>query len=159
MANQEYLNNIQWGKIIAKAWAEPDFRDQLEQDPTSTIKAFAMAEFGVEVSRVMLVPPAPTDLFAESLSTIGGALMTGCGCATASAGGQSAAQMTGCGCATASAGGQSAAQMTGCGCATASAGGQSAAQMTGCGCATASAGGQSAAQMTGCGCATASASQ
>jgi hypothetical protein len=40
VADQYELTNADWGKIHAKAWREPAFRELLETDPTTAIKQY-----------------------------------------------------------------------------------------------------------------------
>ena len=70
MENQNYLTPAQFGQIMARAWLDADFREELESDPTSTIKGFALSELGIEVSKLFQVPYAPDDLDRDSLEAI-----------------------------------------------------------------------------------------
>ena len=131
MTKQPYLSRVQWGALVARAWADAGFREQLEKDPTATIRAHA-EQLGIGLERVFQLPPAPVDLSAEALSSSETTLpspATATGCGTP----QSMATATGCGTA------QSMATATGCGTA------QSMATATGCGTA------PTLATATGCG--------
>ncbi|WP_437735082.1 hypothetical protein [Sorangium sp. So ce1335] len=70
MTNQRYPNSVQWGFIIAKAWAEAEFKDQLETDPVRTIKQYMMEQFKVNVERVFQVPPIPENLNIEVMKSM-----------------------------------------------------------------------------------------
>ena len=85
MTKQTYLNRVQWGALVAKAWADPGFRDQLEKDPTGAIRAHA-EQLGVGLEKIFHLPPAPGDLTAEALGSADGAatsLATATGSGTA----------------------------------------------------------------------------
>lgn len=72
MIKKTYLSRADWARLIVKAWAEPSFKDELEQDPTAAIKAYAKDELGIEVERPLQIPPAPADLIEEGLDPLGG---------------------------------------------------------------------------------------
>jgi hypothetical protein len=134
----DQFDDVQWGKVLAEAWIDPDFKSRLESDPNAALREFARREFGLELQGSMdafTIPDAPAGMGGEFLSAGAGAAGTITG--SASAGGN--AQATICG--SASAGGN--AQATICG--SASAGGN--AQATICG--SASAGGNARATITG----------
>jgi hypothetical protein len=136
------FDDVQWGKVLAEAWIDPDFKMRLEANPSEVLREFALREFGLEIDcnlDALTIPDPPAGMFGEQLSGSAGA--AGTATATATAGGNASA--TACG--TATAGGHASA--TACG--TATAGGNASA--TACG--TATAGGHASA--TACGTATA----
>jgi hypothetical protein len=57
------LTNADWGKIHKKAWKEPDFRTQLEQDPTAAIKLYLShklhRDMTLETIKIVKLRPAP----------------------------------------------------------------------------------------------------
>jgi hypothetical protein len=71
MAKQTYLNQMQWGVVLSEAWANNEFRQKLEQDPTTTIKKYAKERMGVELEHVFQLPPPPADLGVEALRSAG----------------------------------------------------------------------------------------
>jgi hypothetical protein len=134
----DQFDDVQWGKVFAEAWINPDFKARLESDPNATLREFARREFGLEVDSFpdsLMIPDAPAGMGGEHLSAAAGAAGTITGSATAAGN----AQATICG--SASAGGN--AQATICG--SASAGGNAQATITG----SASAGGNAQATITG----------
>jgi hypothetical protein len=59
------LTNTDWGKIHAKAWKEPAFREKLETDPTAAIKEYVNATHpGVAQIKIKMVKlrAAPADV-------------------------------------------------------------------------------------------------
>ena len=56
-----YPTGEDWGKIHAKAWLDPKFRQLLETDPTQAIKDYG-AEVGKTFDRIVIVRPPPTDI-------------------------------------------------------------------------------------------------
>jgi hypothetical protein len=55
------LTNLDWGKIHAKAWREPDFRTLLETNPTEAIRTYERLEKerGRRLNLKVLVKVAP----------------------------------------------------------------------------------------------------
>jgi hypothetical protein len=134
----DQFDDVQWGKVFAEAWINPDFKARLESDPNATLREFARREFGLEVDSFpdsLTIPDAPAGMGGEHLSAAAGAAGTITGSATAAGN----AQATICG--SASAGGNAQATITG----SASAGGNAQATITG----SASAGGNAQATITG----------
>jgi hypothetical protein len=120
----DQLDDVQWGKMLAEAWINPDFKNQLESDPSGTIRDYARKEFGIEIEcdlDALTLPEPPGGMEGEHLSMAAGAAGTVTGCA--SAGGNVQASVTG----SASAGGNVQASVTG----SASAGGNVQASVTG----------------------------
>ena len=78
--NQEDKNK-QMGQLIAKCWADEDFKAKLLADPAAILKAEG-AEFpeGVTIKAVentdkvthLVIPAAPTDLSDEDLDKVAG---------------------------------------------------------------------------------------
>ncbi|HVK71405.1 MAG TPA: hypothetical protein VM694_43430 [Polyangium sp.] len=90
MKKQHTLDSVQWGFLVAHAWAEASFRQQLEQNPSGTIRTFAKQQFGLEIDHDVALPLdlplPPADLAIEALTLgmgLGPAPATGCGCGTA----------------------------------------------------------------------------
>jgi len=84
MHNQ--LDEIQMAKLVAEAWINPDFKASLQRDPSSTVRDFARAQFGIEIDPEIDsfdLPDAPTDMFAEELSSNGSVSGTATCCGTA----------------------------------------------------------------------------
>jgi hypothetical protein len=50
-----------WGKIHAKAWSDPKFRQLLESDPTKAVKAYAK-EAGKNFDKLVTVSKPPADV-------------------------------------------------------------------------------------------------
>ena len=100
VAERERTQEKAWGLIVARAWADPDFKDRLKMDPEAVL-----AEHGLEVEpgleilvvedtdrvRHFVLPPSPGgDLSEEELSPVAGTDsfsgicgrcgMCGCGC-------------------------------------------------------------------------------
>ena len=126
----EQFDDVQWGKVVAQAWIDPDFKRRLEANPNEVLRQFARREFGLEIDcslDSLTIPEPPAGMFGERLSGAAGA--AGTATATATAGGNVSATATG----TATAGGNA----SGTVCATATAGGNA----SGTVCATATAGG------------------
>jgi hypothetical protein len=120
----DQFDDVQWGKVFAEAWINPDFKARLESDPNATLREFARREFGLEVDSFpdsLMIPDAPAGMGGEHLSAAAGAAGTITGSATAAGN----AQATICG--SASAGGNAQATITG----SASAGGNAQATITG----------------------------
>lgn len=67
---QEFLSDAQFGRLVARAWQDADFKRRLESDPTGTIKTFAREELGIEVEYPLYLPPRPSDLTDERLSAV-----------------------------------------------------------------------------------------
>ena len=121
----DQFDDVQWGKVLAEAWIDPDFKARLESDPNATLREYALRHFGVELDcnvDSLTIPDAPAGMGGEHLSAAAGAAGTITGCATAA--GNAQATITGC----ASAGGNAQATITGC----ASAGGNAQGTITGC---------------------------
>ena len=68
---QEFLTDVQFGRLVARAWQDDDFRKKLEADPTATIQAFAREVLGIEVEYPIYMPPRPADLTARLQARIG----------------------------------------------------------------------------------------
>lgn len=71
--SREYLSNIQWGRIIAKAWLDEDFKEKLESDPRSAID-YAVRHYeefsDFRYNRIFEVDPPPSPLDGYSTETI-----------------------------------------------------------------------------------------
>lgn len=67
---QEELTDDQFYKMVAKAWLDEEFRTSLQRDPTTTVKAFALEEFNVDLEKVILIPGRPSDLSEEHLQSV-----------------------------------------------------------------------------------------
>ena len=52
------LTNKDWGKIHAKAWLDPEFRNLLETDPTKAIKQYGK-EVGKTFDKIVKVRAPP----------------------------------------------------------------------------------------------------
>lgn len=121
----DQLDDVQWGKLLAEAWIDPEFKARLEHDPGAAIRSFASREFGLELDGdfdSLTIPDPPMGMEGEHLSGSAGAAGTITGCA--SAGGDVQGTISGC----ASAGGNVQGTITGC----ASAGGDVQGTITGC---------------------------
>ena len=55
-----------WGKIHAKAWRDPYFRELLEQDPKAAIELYAKVE-GKKFSQVVKLGPKPSGVDDDKL--------------------------------------------------------------------------------------------
>lgn len=103
MAKQTYLNQMQWGIVLSEAWANNEFRQELEQDPTATIKKYAKDRMGVDLEHVFQLPQPPADLCVEALRSAGPSGSHGtapgsvCGSGTAANIGQGTAPGSVCG--------------------------------------------------------------
>lgn len=114
MHNQ--LDEIQWAKVVAEAWINPDFKASLQRDAGATVRDFARAQFGIDIDPEIDsfdLPEAPTDMFGEELSSRGSA--SGTFCCSATAGGDASGTF----CCSATAGGN----VSGTFCCSATAGG------------------------------------
>src|SRR5262245_57281962 len=106
----EQFDDVQWGKVLAEAWIDPDFKLRLEANPNEVLREFARREFGLEIEcslDSLEIPNPPTGMFGELLSGMGGAAGTATG--TATAGGNVSGTATG----TATAGGNVSGTATG----------------------------------------------
>lgn len=66
--NGKHLDGYQWGRIMAKAWSDPDFKKRVEADPTTTIREFLGDEAkGVNIFHI---PPKPPDVDDNQLNDI-----------------------------------------------------------------------------------------
>lgn len=88
MTVQEIGREKQWSRIVAKAWADDNFRSRLLSDP-----AAVLAENGVELPsgtqvrvledtdavRHFTLPPPPTDELTDEDLTLSGVADCGCG--------------------------------------------------------------------------------
>jgi hypothetical protein len=52
------LTNDDWSKLHAKAWRDPKFREQLETDPTTAIRAYGK-EVGKTFDKILKLAPRP----------------------------------------------------------------------------------------------------
>jgi len=87
--NQEEQNK-QMGQLIAKCWADEDFKAKLLADPAAVLSAEgAEVPEGVTIKAVentdtvfhLVIPAAPSDLSDEDLDAVSGGLYEGCnGC-------------------------------------------------------------------------------
>ena len=50
----DHINDEEWGRMVAHAWINPEFKSLLESDP-----AAAARKFGIEKPVVFQVPPRP----------------------------------------------------------------------------------------------------
>ncbi len=63
-----YLSGYDWGRIMAKAWRDPDFKKRVEADPTTTIREFLGEKYkGVNIFNI---PPKPADVDEGQLEDI-----------------------------------------------------------------------------------------
>ena len=78
--NQEEQNK-QMGQLIAKCWADEDFKAKLLADPAGTLKAEGVEVLeGVTIKAVentdevfhLVIPAAPTDLSDDDLDNVAG---------------------------------------------------------------------------------------
>jgi len=85
--NQEEQNK-QMGQLIAKCWADEDFKAKLLADPAATLKAEGVElPEGLTIKAVentdkvfhLVIPATPTELSEEDLDNVAGGQ---CGCAT-----------------------------------------------------------------------------
>jgi hypothetical protein len=58
--------NKDWGRIHAKAWRDPEFRNLLEQDPKKAIAQYGK-QIGKTFDQVVKVRPRPRGVAAEEL--------------------------------------------------------------------------------------------
>jgi hypothetical protein len=55
------ISNEEWGKIYAKAWRDPKFRELLEQDPTAAIRQYGH-EIRKTFTKIVKIEAPPYDL-------------------------------------------------------------------------------------------------
>jgi hypothetical protein len=67
MARQ--ITASEWGRIIAHAWIDPTFADELSTDPAKAAKSFLGLDVNAQV-RVFEVPAKPADLSQPQLEDI-----------------------------------------------------------------------------------------
>jgi hypothetical protein len=119
----EQFDDVQWGKVLAEAWIDPDFKLRLEANPSEVLREFALREFGLEIDcslDTLTIPEPPAGMFGERLSGAGGAAgtatATATACsqvsATASATATSGGNVSATACATATSGGNVSATAT-----------------------------------------------
>ncbi len=94
MSEQQRIQDKQWSRIVAKAWADDTFKDRLLADPKAVL-----LEHGFETTHEVCVrsddttevqsageilyltlPPRPTDIFEEELLPVGVAYCYSGGC-------------------------------------------------------------------------------
>lgn len=104
MTAQQTISGKSWSRIVARAWADDDFRDRLLSDPRAVLREngietedevrVSVAEAGEAVADHdilhLVLPPPPSDLSEEELLPVGVAY---CGC-----GGCHRCGRCGCGC-------------------------------------------------------------
>jgi Nitrile hydratase, alpha chain len=83
MTEQQRFQDKQWGQIVAKAWADEDFKRRLMAEPAAVLREHGLEIApGVEVSvheesdtvRHLVLPPNPAgDLLEEELTPTAGA--------------------------------------------------------------------------------------
>ena len=87
--NQEKQNK-QMGQLIAKCWADEDFKAKLLADPAATLKAEgAELPEGMTIKAVentdtvfhLVIPAQPTDLTDDDLDAVAGGKLCACTCA------------------------------------------------------------------------------
>ena len=104
MTKQELFQQKQWGQIVAKAWADADFKARLVADPQAVLREHGIEpEPGVELrvvedspgARHLILPACPSGDLAEEELTPSAAAYCRCGyCGHCGACGR-----CGCGCA------------------------------------------------------------
>jgi hypothetical protein len=63
------LSPIEWGKIVANAWIDPNFADQLTTEPAAAIRGFLNLDPSAEV-QIWEIPPKPADLSRQQIEDI-----------------------------------------------------------------------------------------
>jgi hypothetical protein len=69
----KYLSGYDWGRILAKAWSDPDFKRRIEADPTTTIRQFLSGLPNgntYEGINIFNIPPKPSELNDDQLDDI-----------------------------------------------------------------------------------------
>ncbi len=66
MRHETHITPKDWGKIHAKAWRDPAFKQLLETDPTAAIRQYE-TEAGVKFGRMVSVPPRPDAAVPDNL--------------------------------------------------------------------------------------------
>jgi hypothetical protein len=69
MAKARPITQSEWGRIIAHAWLDPKFADQLSKEPAMAVRNFLKLDADAVV-HVFEVPPMPGDLTKAQLSDI-----------------------------------------------------------------------------------------
>jgi hypothetical protein len=104
MTAQQAISGKPWSRIVARAWADDDFRDRLLSDPRAVLQEHGIETEGdvrVSVAEAgepeapddvlhLILPPPPSDLSEEELLPVG---VGYCGC-----GGCHRCGRCGCGC-------------------------------------------------------------
>lgn len=106
------LDEIQWGKLVAEAWMNPQFNADLKRDPSAAVRQFAAQHFGVELDGeigAFELPELPPGMAGEQLSSAS-VQVQACVTGSASSGGDVRGCLTGC----ASSGGEVRGCLTGC---------------------------------------------
>lgn len=92
MVDQQRFQQKQWGQIVARAWADDEFKARLMESPKTVMRDYGLELApGVRVTvvedtaedRHFILPPNPAgDLSEEELSPVAGAdsFSGGCGC-------------------------------------------------------------------------------
>jgi hypothetical protein len=83
VTNEQCSQEMQWSRIVARAWADPSFKDRLLKDPMAVLREQGVelepgVEFRVvedtERTRHFILPPSPAgELSEEELSPTPGA--------------------------------------------------------------------------------------
>jgi hypothetical protein len=68
--NETYLSSDNWGRILARAWLDEEFRKAFEADPRAALREL-MPEMNIdEISVLIPLPPRPPNLSAEEIENI-----------------------------------------------------------------------------------------
>jgi hypothetical protein len=63
------LTPVEWGKIVANAWIDPNFGDKLTTEPAEAIRSFLKLDADAEV-QIWEIPPKPADLSRQQIEDI-----------------------------------------------------------------------------------------
>jgi hypothetical protein len=74
MQSKSAVSSQIWGRIHAHAWADADFKDRLETDPTATVRQFLVHQLGwseaeANHARILKVGTRPDDLSDSQLQS------------------------------------------------------------------------------------------
>lgn len=68
---REYLSGHDWGRIMAKAWSDPQFKANLERDPTGTVSEYVKATWpDREYKNIFHIHDKPDDLSTDQVQDI-----------------------------------------------------------------------------------------
>jgi len=69
--HHKYLSGHDWGRIMAHAWRDPEFKKKLEADPTKTVRQFIADTWpDRDYDNIFHIHDAPADLAADQIHKV-----------------------------------------------------------------------------------------